>query len=262
MAIHKVLGDEGIGKLWLTPENISAIGDPKVKIQGIALEAAFHGLSHLRVDVAYIHDSIYWRMMMCEPETPWVTLRRWKAPEILLPFIERLSCATDFPLGTEADYLVFPLNRQEPCTHWVLAALDLHARQFTLFDSCACNDKYNRRGKAEILMLQEYFDYLIMGEVDKKIKWKEPIFPGKRVPQQYDPKDRGRLLGIDCGLFCVFYAIALGHGGHFGFSQEDMPVLRQRVVQLAVDQTASALGTCRSERTEEEEKIAMADEES
>ena len=65
------------------------------------------------------------------------------------------------------------------------------------------------------------------------------LFPAEQPPQQYDLHDpRKKLAGIDCGLFCLFYAVALSYGGELTFSQEDMPVLRQRAVQLVVGQTS------------------------
>ena len=174
-------------------------------------------------------------------ETSWGTLRRWNPSKALLPFVERLSHTADEdpPLGAEADYLLFPLNRQHPCKHWVLAALDLRTKQFTLLDSLARQDKRAILGKAEVARLKEYLDHLAVREHDKPIEWQEPLFPGEKSPQQYALHDKSKKLsGIDCGLFCLFYAVALSYGGGLTFSQEDMPVLRQRAVQLVVGQTS------------------------
>ena len=86
----------------------------------------------------------------------------------MLPFVERLQGTQDDPpLGAEADYLLFPLNRQEPCKHWVLAALDLRTKQFTLLDSYARKDKGATLAKAEIEMLQEYLDHLSQRHLSK-----------------------------------------------------------------------------------------------
>ena len=59
--------------------------------------------------------------------------------ELLRAQVQRLSNTADEdpPLGAEADYLLFPLNRQQPFKHWVLAVLDLRTKQFTLLDSLA-----------------------------------------------------------------------------------------------------------------------------
>jgi hypothetical protein len=174
-------------------------------------------------------------------ETSWGTLRRWNPSKALLPFVERLSHTADEdpPLGAEADYLLFPLNRQHPCKHWVLAALDLRTKQFTLLDSLARQDKRAILAKAEVARLQEYLDHLAVREHDKPIDWADSLFPAEQPPQQYDLHDpRKKLAGIDCGLFCLFYAVALSYGGELTFSQEDMPVLRQRAIQLVVGQTS------------------------
>ena len=161
------------------------------------------------------------------------------ASKALLPFVERLSHTQDEdpPLGAEADYLLLPLNRQHPCKHWVLAALDLRTKQFTLLDSYSRNDKGAILGKAEIETLMEYLDPLSEREHDKPIDWQEPLFPGEESPQQYDLHDTSKKRsGIDCGLFCLFYAVALSYGGGLTFSQTDMPVLRERAAQLVVGQ--------------------------
>ena len=92
---------------------------------------------------------------------------------------------------------------------------------------------------AEVARLQEYLDHLAVRDHDKPIEWQEPLFPGEKSPQQYALHDKSKKLsGIDCGLFCLFYAVALSYGGELTFSQEDMPVLRQRAVQLVVGQTS------------------------
>ena len=159
----------------------------------------------------------------------------------MLPFVERLSQPADEepPLGAGADYLLLPLNHQEPFKHWMLAVLDLRTKQFTLLDSLARKDKGVILGKAEVARLEEYLDHLAEREHDKPIEWQKPLFPGEKPPQQYDLHDkRKKLSGIDCGLFCLFYAVALSYGGELTFSQEDMPVLRQRAVQLIVGQTS------------------------
>jgi hypothetical protein len=150
-------------------------------------------------------------------ETSWGTLRRWNPSKALLPFVERLSHTADEdpPLGAEADYLLFPLNRQHPCKHWVLAALDLRTKQFTLLDSLARQDKRAILAKAEVARLQEYLDHLAVREHDKPIDWADSLFPAEQPPQQYDLHDpRKKLAGIDCGLFCLFYAVALSYGGN------------------------------------------------
>ena len=77
----------------------------------------------------------------------WGTLRHWNPSKALLPFVERLSHTADEdpPLGAESDDLLFPLNRQHPYKHWVLATLDLRMKQSTLLGS------YTRNGKPTIL---------------------------------------------------------------------------------------------------------------
>ena len=121
----------------------------------------------------------------------------------------------------------------------MLAALNLRTKQFTLLDSYARNDKGAILGKAEIVTLQEYLDHLSEREHDKPIDWADSLFPAEHPPQQYDLHDpHKKLAGIDCGLFCLFYAVALSYGGGLTFSQEDMPVLRQRAIQLVVGQTS------------------------
>ena len=159
----------------------------------------------------------------------------------MLPFVERLSQTADEEplLGAEAAYLLLPLNRQEPFKHWVLAVLDLCTKQFTLLDSLARKDKCVILGKAEVARRQEYLDHLAVREHDKPIEWQAPLFPGGEAPQQHALHDESKKLsGIDCGLFCLFYAVALSYGVQLTFSQEDMPVLRQRAVQLIVGQTS------------------------
>jgi len=138
------------------------------------------------------------------------------------------------PLEAEADYLLFPLNRQEPCKHWVLAALDLRTKQFTLLDSYARNDKGAILGRAEIETLQEYLDHAPVWTRARQANRldRQPV-SADQPPQQYDLHDpRKKLAGIDCGLFCLFCAVALSYGGGLTFSQEDMLVLRQRAIQL------------------------------
>ena len=96
----------------------------------------------------------------------------------------------------------------------MLAALDLRTKQFTLLDSLARQDKRAILGKAEVARLQEYLDHLAVREHDKPIEWQEPLFPGEKSPQQYALHDKSKKLsGIDCGLFCLFYAVALSYGG-------------------------------------------------
>ena len=77
-------------------------------------------------------------------------------------------------LGAEANYLLFPLNRQHRCKHWMLATLDLRTKQFTLLGSYARNDKRPILGKAEVARLQEYLDHLAVREHNKPIEWPEP----------------------------------------------------------------------------------------
>ena len=93
--------------------------------------------------------------------------------------------------------------------------MDLRTQQFTLFDSYARNDKRTILGKAEVARLQEYLVHLAVREHDKPIEWQEPLFPqaGEKSPQQYALHDKSKKLsGIDCGLFCLFYAVALSYG--------------------------------------------------
>ena len=66
--IHKVPGDKGTGKLQLTHQNLTSLGDPEEMMQDVALEAAFRRLSHLRTNVAYIPESIKWHTMLCKGE--------------------------------------------------------------------------------------------------------------------------------------------------------------------------------------------------
>ena len=66
--IHKVPGDKGTGKLQLTHQNLTSLGDPEEMMQDVALEAAFRRLSHLRTNVAYIPESINWHTMLCKGE--------------------------------------------------------------------------------------------------------------------------------------------------------------------------------------------------
>ena len=68
------------------------------------------------------------------------------------------------------------------------------------------------------------------------------LFPAEQPPQQYDLHDVDKTKkrpGIDCGLFCLFYAVALSYGGELTFSQKDMPVLRERATQLVVGHTSA-----------------------
>ena len=75
-------------------------------------------------------------------------------------------------MGAEVEYLLFPLDHQHLCKHWVtvLAALGLRTEQFTLLDSYARNGKRTILGKTKIARLQEYLDHLAVREHDTPIK--------------------------------------------------------------------------------------------
>jgi hypothetical protein len=185
-----------------------------------AIEATFRGLSHHRSNVTYIPETIKWQAKLSSGEK-WSTLRKWSQSKAMLPFVQRLQSTQDEPpLGAEADYLLFPLNRQQPCKHWVLAALDLRTKQFTLLDSYARKDDGATLAKAENQTLQEYLDHLSEREHDKPIDWAGSLFPAEQPPQQYDLHDKKKRSGIDCGLICLFYAVALSYGGKLTISQK------------------------------------------
>ena len=92
-------------------------------------------------------------------------------------------CPLPIPLGVEADYLLFPLNRQQSCKHWVLATLDLRTKLFTLLDSHARKDNGATLAKAEIQTLQGYLDHLSEREHDKPIDWAGSLFPAEQSHQ-------------------------------------------------------------------------------
>ena len=78
-----------------------------------------------------------------------------------------------------------------------------------------CKNDFKDNGatlaKAEIQTLQEYLsDHLSEREHDKPIDWAGSLFPAEQPPQQYDLHDKTKKRsGIGCGLFCLFYAVAL-----------------------------------------------------
>jgi len=218
--IHKVPGDNGRGKLQLQHKDLTLLLDADEMLKGDAIEATFRGLSHHRSNVTYIPETIKWQAKLSSGEK-WSTLRKWSQSKAMLPFVQRLQSTQDEPpLGAEADYLLFPLNRQQPCKHWVLAALDLRTKQFTLLDSYARKDDGATLAKAENQTLQEYLDHLSEREHDKPIDWAGSLFPAEQPPQQYDLHDKKKRSGIDCGLICLFYAVALSYGGKLTISQK------------------------------------------
>ena len=91
------------------------------------------------------------------------------------------------------------------------------------------------------MTLQEYLhvDHLSEREHDKPIDWADSLSPAEHPPQQYDLHDpHKKLAGIDCGLFCLFYAVALSYGGTYIQPGGHAGAPTQRAIQLVVGQTS------------------------
>ena len=101
--------------------------------------------------------------------------------------------------------MLLPLNRQKPCKHWVLAALNLRTKQFTLLDSYSRNDKRAILGKAEVARLQEYLDHLVVHESTTSQSDGKSLSSLERSPRSstpYTTRVRNyQALTVDCSVY-------------------------------------------------------------
>ena len=92
----------------------------------------------------------------------------------------------------EADYLLFPLNRQRLCRHWVVAALGLCTKQLTLLDSRARKDSGATLAKAEIETPRGYLGHLSEHRHAEPVNWADNLFPAEQSPQRYTLSGKAR----------------------------------------------------------------------
>ena len=124
------------------------------------------------------------------------------------------------------DLVMMPVNVGN--LHWVLVVIDLQARRFQYFDSMHGGGASSILSTARRWLTDEVAARL--GE-DVSQSWKIEEWEGVMdvgLPRQSD--------GGSCGVFVLAAADCFSLGASLCFSQEDMPVLRQRVsAMLYVD---------------------------
>lgn len=114
------------------------------------------------------------------------------------------------------DILLIPINHN--CSHWTAAAINLRRKRIEYYDSM----NVSRSGVYEIL--RGYLD-----EEHKKKKKKPFDFKGWQ--DHYDKNTPQQTNGYDCGVFTCQFLLALSRGEeNFGFSQSDIPYLRNRMI--------------------------------
>jgi sentrin-specific protease 1 len=112
------------------------------------------------------------------------------------------------------DLLLIPINRSY---HWVLGAIDMKEKCIRVYDSMGGNHDHT---------LHLFLDYLELEHQDKKKEsidlsdWK--LKTPKDIPQQENMSD--------CGVFTCAFAERLARRCVFDFSQQDMRLLRRRMV--------------------------------
>ncbi|KAI8877101.1 cysteine proteinase [Backusella circina FSU 941] len=112
------------------------------------------------------------------------------------------------------ELLLIPINRSY---HWVLGVIDISNKRICIYDSMSGSHPKT---------LQTFWDYLEFEHRDKKqtpfdyTGWE--IESPKAIPQQENMSD--------CGVFTCTFAERLARGCKFDFSQQDMTLLRQRMV--------------------------------
>ncbi|CAE6369147.1 unnamed protein product [Rhizoctonia solani] len=113
------------------------------------------------------------------------------------------------------DVVLIPVNLGN--AHWTCAAINFQKKRIEYHDSMG-----RKRGKIYKILR----DYLSSEHKDKKKKdfdftgWEDHF--DENAPQQEN--------GYDCGVFSCQYMECLSRGAPFGFSQENMSYLRQRMI--------------------------------
>lgn len=119
------------------------------------------------------------------------------------------------------DLVVFPVNLGN--SHWVLAAIDLRQRQFLYLDSMYGSDDSNVLQNLRRWLYDEVQNKHGTEQADRmKINLWDDIEGPSYLPRQGDDGS--------CGVFTLYVADYLELGKTPDFTQEDIPILRQRAV--------------------------------
>jgi Ulp1 family protease len=158
-------------------------------------------------------SSTYWYVRMTSEGTfSYESVKSWTATKIL----------------QEYDLMIIPINVPTR-DHWILAVIDLKKRKTTIYDSA--EQDTTRPAHPEIhkhLMAWLMQEHLARNLPFNAKEWE--AIRSQQTPQQGYGKD----VGIDCGVFVIAYAMYLSTNRPFGFSQTDMPSLRNWIAQTMV----------------------------
>eukprot|EP00929_Paragymnodinium_shiwhaense_P035884 TRINITY_DN19311_c3_g1_i1.p3 TRINITY_DN19311_c3_g1~~TRINITY_DN19311_c3_g1_i1.p3 ORF type:complete len:124 (-),score=21.28 TRINITY_DN19311_c3_g1_i1:73-444(-) len=104
-------------------------------------------------------------------------------------------------------------------THWAMGAIDMKEKGFRYFDSMFCNPHANF-----VPFLRKYLNDEHQAKkkapLDGVDSWELLQWPDV-IPQQKN--------GYDCGVFTCCFGDYFSAGRPLEFSQDDMPIMRQRL---------------------------------
>jgi hypothetical protein len=116
--------------------------------------------------------------------------------------------------------------------HWTLGVLDVRRAHFRYYDSASPN---HTKAKRAFLPLKRWLDKAAAND-GRQIAWcKEPYHVPRRgaIPKQYSGNcENDVLLGVDCGVFALLFAVAHCHCIDLRtrpFSQKDIKSMRERL---------------------------------
>ena len=222
------------GTASVTAARLQQLLQPEEMLTQDVVEAAFRRLTAAGGAAAYIPETINLCIQM-KQETSYQDLLKWDSSKALVHFVHLMQGQGHSAATAGADYLLLPIHRP---SHWVLMVLDLQNKTLTLLDSWAAGDAGAKKAEADIERVRAYLDYLAVRESGVSIQWSN-TFPSVQVAQQY-ALDSPNESGVDCGLFTLFYGVAISSRASIcrdaPFTQENMPTLRKRAAQLVTGQ--------------------------
>lgn len=119
------------------------------------------------------------------------------------------------------DRVIMPVHVGE--AHWCLASFNMKTRVLEYYDSLFFENSW------AIECLQKYLKDEHQDKKKKPLtdKWTVKIYGHSEIPNQSN--------GCDCGVFTCMFADCLGEGRDFNFVQEDMELLRRKMVLAILD---------------------------
>ncbi len=138
------------------------------------------------------------------------------------------SWTANFKLLQQYDLMIIPIHVPAR-DHWILAVIDFKKKKTVIYDSIERD--ITRPDHLEIH--EHLMTWLTQEHQARDIPFDAKDWEairGQQTPQQGYGKD----VGVDCGVFVIAYAMYLSTNRPFGFSQADMPSLRNWIAQTMI----------------------------